>query len=101
MTDNMVFCTQCGAQSTGGAGFCQKCGARLVGTAMAPQPAAVASNYAAAAVQATPAIPLLPESYYGGFWVRVAAYLIDGLLVSVVTLPIFFLTIFPSVASVM
>jgi uncharacterized RDD family membrane protein YckC len=99
MTDNVVFCTQCGAQSTGAAGFCQKCGARLVSTGMASPPAAAVGTYAEAA-PITPAIPVLPESYYGGFWIRVAAYVIDGLLVSVVTLPIFFLTIFPSVASV-
>ena len=100
MTDNVVFCTQCGAQNTGGAGFCQKCGARLAATAMTPQPAGIPGNYAAAAAPATPAIPVLPESYYGGFWIRVAAYLIDGLLVGIVTFPIFFLTIFPSVAAV-
>jgi uncharacterized RDD family membrane protein YckC len=100
MTDNVVFCTQCGAQSTGGAGFCQKCGARLAATAMAPQPAAPAGSYAVAAAPMAPVIPVLPESYYGGFWIRVAAYLIDGLLVGVVTVPIFLLTIFPSVASV-
>ena len=100
MTDNMVFCTQCGAQSTGIAGFCQKCGARLPTTGMTPQTMPGGSSYPAAAAAARPAVPVLPESYYGGFWIRVAAYLIDGLLVGVVTFPIFFLTIFPSVAAV-
>lgn len=100
MTDNMVFCTQCGAQSTGIAGFCQKCGARLPTTGMTPQTTPGGSSYPAAAAAARPAVPVLPESYYGGFWIRVAAYLIDGLLVGVVTFPIFFLTIFPSVAAV-
>lgn len=100
MADNLVFCTQCGAQSSGEAGFCQKCGARLATTAIMPQTTAGMASYSAAAAPARSAVPVLPESYYGGFWIRVAAYLIDGLLVGVVTLPIFFLTIFPSVASV-
>jgi uncharacterized RDD family membrane protein YckC len=66
---------------------------------MTPQPA-TSSNYPAAAAPAKPAVPVLPEGYYGGFWIRVAAYLIDGLLVGVVAAPIFFITIFPAVATV-
>ena len=100
MTDNLVFCTHCGAQSSSEAGFCQKCGARLAAAAITPQTATAVSSYAAAAAPARPAVPVFPESYYGGFWIRVAAYLIDGLLVGMVTAPIFILTVFPAVASV-
>ena len=47
-----------------------------------------------------PTIPVMPESYYGGFWIRVAAYLIDSVLLSAATLPIFFAIAFPAVARI-
>jgi uncharacterized RDD family membrane protein YckC len=105
MTDNVVFCTECGAQSTGIAEFCQKCGARLAATAMTPQPTTAVGSYPAAAAPATsaatspayPAVPVLPEGYYGGFWIRVAAYLIDHVLLGIVIAPFYFILIFPSV----
>jgi uncharacterized RDD family membrane protein YckC len=105
MADKVVFCTQCGAQSSGEAGFCQKCGARLAAAASAaappPQgaayPAAAAAAYPAAASPAYPAVPVLPEGYYGGFWIRVAAYLIDHVLLGIVVAPFYFILIFPSV----
>lgn len=54
-------------------------------------------NYPAAVAPAASATPVLPESYYGGFWIRVAAYLIDQLLLSAAALPFFFVLIFPSI----
>jgi uncharacterized RDD family membrane protein YckC len=108
MADNLVFCTQCGAQSSGEAGFCQKCGARLAAAAAvaapAPRgegyPAAAAPAYPAAASPAYPAVPVLPEGYYGGFWIRVAAYLIDHVLLGIVVAPFYFLLIFPNVLKI-
>lgn len=58
-------------------------------------------NYPAAVAPAASATPVLPESSYGGFWIRVVAYLVDSLLLSAATLPFFFLFIFPSVSRVM
>ena len=105
MSDDLVFCSQCGAQSTGGAGFCQKCGARLTAAASAAAPpppgaaypAAAAQAYPAATSPAYPAVPVLPEGYYGGFWIRLAAYLIDKVLLGIVIAPFYFILIFPNV----
>jgi len=50
---------------------------------------------------ASSARQVLPESCYGGFWIRVAAYLIDELLLVAAALPFFFLLVFPSILRVM
>jgi uncharacterized RDD family membrane protein YckC len=98
MADNVLFCSQCGAQSTAGAGFCQKCGARLVpGTASAPPPSGggYPAVVAAAYPLAIPGVPVLPESYYGGFWIRVAAYVLDSIILSAVFIPLFLIFCLP------
>jgi uncharacterized RDD family membrane protein YckC len=103
MADNVLFCSQCGAQSTGGAGFCQKCGARLVPGTASPPPAPGGVYPAAAAAPYPPATlgaAVLPESYYGGFWIRVAAYLLDSLILSAVFIPLFLIFCLPIIMRV-
>ena len=39
---------------------------------------------------------MLPESAYGGFWIRVAAYLIDHLCIGIVLTPIALIMVFPA-----
>ena len=74
MTDQIVFCNQCGTQNAAEAIFCSKCGGSLGGVA---QPLA-----------ATPARPLAVSVCYGGFWIRFVAAIIDGILVQVVVVPV-------------
>jgi uncharacterized RDD family membrane protein YckC len=108
MADNVLFCSQCGAQSSGGAGFCQKCGARLGSPAtmsVAPPPggsypAAAAPRYPPIAGPGYTPVPVLSESCYGGFWIRVAAYLIDHLCVGIVLTPIALVMVFPAIMKI-
>jgi uncharacterized RDD family membrane protein YckC len=81
-----MFCTRCGAQLLEGNRFCQACG-QEVGTA------AVAASLPEVPAGATlpPAVSPRPTSSatahaplpYAGFWERVAAYLIDGLILGI------------------
>lgn len=79
-----MFCTKCGANVPEGAGFCNACGTPVGGAAVAPvtTPAGVV---APAAYAAAPVVPsFAPNVAYAGFWLRLVAYLIDGLLIGVV-----------------
>lgn len=93
MANNFLFCSQCGAQSTAGAAFCHKCGARLVSNTAGVSSPVLTANYATAVAPVPPAIPVLPEGSYGGFWLRVVAYLVDQLLLGAATLPFLFLLV--------
>jgi uncharacterized RDD family membrane protein YckC len=77
-----MFCTRCGVQVVEGNRFCQACG-QEVGAAVtvAPPPGVTFPPPVAAGapVYAAVAAPLP----YAGFWERVAAYLIDGLLLGI------------------
>src|SRR5437016_1587409 len=66
-----IYCAQCGTGGPAGGGYCQKCGATLY--------------WASPASSGTPAIAVQP---YAGFWVRVAATIIDNLVLGVLTVPI-------------
>ncbi len=83
------FCNKCGTLNTVGAQFCSQCGAPTNPT---PGVAAVSSS-------SNPASPYsAPTSYqpvapvvgvgYGGFWIRVVAAIIDGIVLRVVVAPV-------------
>jgi uncharacterized RDD family membrane protein YckC len=94
-----MFCSRCGTSLVEGTTFCTNCGAPQgiaapvaapIGSpigapvaayppsgAIAPPMGAVPMNYAP--------VPVMP---YAGFWLRAVAYLLDGLIVGVVTVPI-------------
>lgn len=78
--DNVIYCSKCGAQNTSGASFCQRCGASL---------GPVISPVAAAGAAASPYPGAVPaaSSAYGGFWIRFVAFVIDGIIISVVLWP--------------
>jgi uncharacterized RDD family membrane protein YckC len=95
MPENVLFCSRCGAQNIPSATICQKCGAGL--TQIVPVTNAVAVPAAAAAPAVAYAPPVAAGPAYGGFWLRVVATLLDGVVLSVVTMPIFFILIFPAV----
>src|SRR5947207_15119649 len=68
---NTIYCSQCGASSPEGSGHCPRCGTSLYWAS----PSAVAVG----------AIPVQP---YAGFWIRVAATLIDGVVQSIIIVPL-------------
>jgi uncharacterized RDD family membrane protein YckC len=89
------FCNKCGAQNTAGAQFCSRCGAP---TSPAPGgfPAAVSSPTNPSSL--SPPSPYSAPTYqavapvvgvgYGGFWIRVVAAIIDGIILRVVVAPV-------------
>ena len=84
-----MFCSKCGAQLTEGTAFCSACGQPVAGL-----PAAVAApaGYATPAMAPAGGLPVynnLPAaialpSPYAGFWLRVIAHFIDGIVLMVV-----------------
>ena len=80
------FCNKCGAQNVAGAQFCHQCGAP---TAPAPgaTPTAVSASYPTPVAPYQAIAPVLGVRY-GGFWIRVVAFIIDAVIVRVVLAPI-------------
>ena len=74
--DSPIYCTTCGREADPNARFCDNCGA-----ALAPQ---------AGGLQYAPGMPYLDQGVqnveYMGFWIRVAALLIDSILLVIVSL---------------
>jgi len=86
------FCNKCGAQNAAGAQFCSRCGAPTSPVSANPvsaNPATSnpASPYSAPAPAYQPVAPVMGVRY-GGFWIRVVAAIIDGIIVRVVVSPI-------------
>ena len=101
-----MYCSRCGASLLDGSTFCAACG---TSTGILPPPAA-ANPPLGAQTPATPAgrhtdgsvsagwsdgdaagcdpMVYAPQVPYAGFWLRAVAYLLDVILVSVVTVPI-------------
>jgi uncharacterized RDD family membrane protein YckC len=95
-----MFCSRCGTSLVEGTTFCTNCGAPQgiaapvtappIGAPMsAPVAAYPTSGAIAPPMGAVPmnyvAVPVMP---YAGFWLRAVAYLLDGLIVGIVALPI-------------
>ncbi len=84
-----MYCSKCGAALAEGAAFCPNCGqaCSVVATARAPIMGVPAAASAYAAVQRVD---------YGGFWLRLLAYIIDnvviGLGIVLALVPLIFLT---------
>jgi uncharacterized RDD family membrane protein YckC len=86
------FCNKCGAQNAAGAQFCNRCGAPTSPTA-GVAPAAFSSSASPAPSHAAPAAPYQAVApvvgvRYGGFWIRLVALIIDGIVVRVVVAPV-------------
>ena len=96
-----MFCARCGKPLPEAAGFCPNCGAPVAAaTAAFVPPAHVATAYGATGSTATPAAETMagpppgmapPAAavavHYGGFWRRVVAFIVDGLIIGAVMLP--------------
>lgn len=93
MSDAILYCNRCGAQNASGSSFCSACGAALSSLSPAPaDPPAVEIPPPQFDVPETPVIAYTESDFhYGGFWVRFVAALIDGVITSVVVLPVTFL----------
>jgi uncharacterized RDD family membrane protein YckC len=86
------FCNKCGTLNTVGSQFCSHCGASTsptpgVGPAAAsssPNPASPSSVPATSYRAAAPVVGV----GYGGFWIRVVAAIVDGVLLRVVVAPV-------------
>jgi uncharacterized RDD family membrane protein YckC len=76
MADARLFCNGCGQENNAQASFCVRCGASLPGA-----PAGVASGMAVPAY----------GNRYGGFWLRVLAYILDSVVMQIVMMPVVFL----------
>jgi uncharacterized RDD family membrane protein YckC len=101
MPENL-FCSKCGAQNLNAPQFCQKCGASMwpAGTAVQPaQAAAPAIAPQPAYVQPLAYAPAQP-SPYGGFWIRLLAYFIDHIVLSVVAAPLALILVMPNMARI-
>jgi uncharacterized RDD family membrane protein YckC len=93
-----MFCARCGKPVPEGAAFCPSCGApvgasRISPPPLDPPPASEASGATAAvwpspaAGAPAPAAPAAVVVRYGGFWRRVLAFIVDGLIIGAVMLP--------------
>ena len=73
-----MFCSRCGLRVEEGNRFCQACGQEVGGAVIvAPIPSATVAGPVSASISAPASLP------YGGFWERVGAYLIDGLILGI------------------
>jgi uncharacterized RDD family membrane protein YckC len=73
-----MFCSRCGKEVEAGNQFCQFCG-QEVASAVSAAPAVQSAPPA----YVPPSVPVPAALPYAGFWERVAAYLIDGLILSI------------------
>jgi uncharacterized RDD family membrane protein YckC len=81
-----MYCSKCGTAIPQNAAFCAACGqpVNLPSTLSASAPGFVAAApLAAAPPYGYVASPAFPAMVYAGFWLRVVAYLIDGLLAGI------------------
>jgi uncharacterized RDD family membrane protein YckC len=81
-----MYCSKCGTAIPQNAAFCAACGQPVNQPSMLAANApgfATATPLAAAPPYGYVASPAFPAMAYAGFWLRVVAYLIDGLLAGI------------------
>jgi uncharacterized RDD family membrane protein YckC len=87
--EGTFFCNKCGTLNKVGAQFCSHCGASTGPAADAtPGAASAPFNPAAPYAAPAPAYRAVAGAGYGGFWIRVVAAIIDGILLRVVVSPV-------------
>jgi uncharacterized RDD family membrane protein YckC len=74
-----MHCTSCGAKTPDGVAFCSSCGKPIIGYSIA-QSAAASYAGGGGAIAAPGAVVQTGSREYAGFWLRVVAYLIDGVV---------------------
>lgn len=95
-----MYCSKCGSEIPGGTAFCTTCGQPVSGVVAASTP----PTWAPGTMNMSPvppgamtyASPNFGGVVYGGFWLRVVAYIIDGFISSfaflILLVPLFILT---------
>ena len=90
-----MFCSKCGSNLTPGTAFCRVCGTAVSAAATAPVPAGAARAGVTPGAVSPHWLPPVTRAY-AGFWLRVVACLVDGVLIGAVCgaifVPMFFLT---------
>ena len=86
-----MHCSSCGASVADGTAFCGACGRPIIGYSVGGAPGVPAGIPGAAVPYA--AAPVAGAVVYAGFWLRVAAALIDGLVIGIPLGVLFFATI--------
>ncbi|MGH9712892.1 MAG: RDD family protein [Candidatus Acidiferrales bacterium] len=74
-----MYCSKCGKEVNEGAAFCSACGAAMASPPIAPDTAG--PSYAS---PVQPSWTPQASTGYAGFWLRLVAYIIDGILVGAV-----------------
>jgi uncharacterized RDD family membrane protein YckC len=98
-----MFCSKCGANVAEGNPFCGACGQPVAGYAVG-QPAGIAAPVPGTQpgmtpVYAPPTMPAWqppaaqPGVAYAGFWLRLVAAIIDGLIISIPLAPIYIIVL--------
>lgn len=96
-----MYCSKCGTALAEGAAFCGTCGqpsgiAQPMSAAappVSPAPSPIVSQPVAAGQPASwPAAAAQPRVAYAGFWLRVVASLIDGVIIGIPVIILFALT---------
>lgn len=95
-----MYCSKCGANLAAGAVFCGSCGTPAGSPAIPAMPQAAVPAYAGASAgtpYTDPAGLVVSRGFtYAGFWLRLVAALIDGVITGiaqmVLIVPLFFLT---------
>ncbi len=86
-----MYCSKCGTMLSEGAAFCSTCGQSVTGASTAsPSAPAIAAPARPQQSAAGPAAGA-PGVLYAGFWLRVVAAIIDGLILTVPFAAIFLL----------
>jgi uncharacterized RDD family membrane protein YckC len=86
-----MYCSKCGGLVAEGATFCPACGQPMVagqGAVAVPPPPGYAGGYAAGGYVA----PGARRVEYAGFWLRFIAFIIDLIIIMIVTMPFRFAT---------
>jgi len=95
-----MFCSSCGAKVAEGSAFCGACGRPIIGYKLGgPEPESPGGSAAPSAGVATPgaAVPAAAAAMgitaYAGFWLRLVAAIIDGLVLAIPFGCVFFLLV--------
>jgi len=81
------FCTKCGAPNSAQAQFCNRCGSAL-SPLQGASPSPVSATPAPVSSAPYPPPPSAGGVRYGGFWIRVVAFIIDAIIVRTLAWPI-------------
>jgi uncharacterized RDD family membrane protein YckC len=78
-----MYCSKCGTAIPQGAAFCPACGQPVNPSFAAAPPVPIPGTSVPQPIPPYVPAPLFPQSSYAGFWLRVVAHLIDGLLAGI------------------